>query len=69
MKKGIQCLFCLFVVMVIVGFVSYFMVVDIIKIVLVGLVIGLVVQYGDMQCVGVLMVIEQINKVGGVNGV
>jgi branched-chain amino acid transport system substrate-binding protein len=41
---------------------------DTIKIALAGPATGPVAQYGDMQKVGVLAAIEQINKAGGVNG-
>ncbi len=39
-----------------------------IKIAIAGPVTGSVAQYGDMQRIGALAAIEQINKAGGVNG-
>ncbi|WP_372831595.1 branched-chain amino acid ABC transporter substrate-binding protein [Pontibacterium sp.] len=41
---------------------------DTIKIAIAGPVTGPVAQYGDMQKIGALMAIEQINKAGGING-
>lgn len=41
---------------------------DTLKIALAGPVTGDVAQYGDMQNIGALMAIEQINKAGGVKG-
>ncbi len=41
---------------------------DTLKIALAGPVTGDVAQYGDMQNIGAMMAIEQINKAGGVNG-
>lgn len=50
------------------GAASYSLAADPIKIALAGPVTGPVAQYGDMQSMGALMAIEQINKAGGVNG-
>ncbi|MGB0468727.1 MAG: ABC transporter substrate-binding protein, partial [Pontibacterium sp.] len=41
---------------------------DTLKIGIAGPVTGPVAQYGDMQKIGAMMAIEQINKAGGVNG-
>lgn len=41
---------------------------DTLKIGIAGPVTGPVAQYGDMQKIGALMAIEQINKAGGING-
>lgn len=66
--KFVSCL--IKIVLVVVIFVVFVGVVyvEIVKIVIVGFLIGVVVQYGDMVKVGVFIVIEQINVVGGVNG-
>ncbi|MDD2223087.1 MAG: branched-chain amino acid ABC transporter substrate-binding protein [Pseudomonas sp.] len=50
------------------GAASYSLAAEPIKIALAGPVTGPVAQYGDMQSMGALMAIEQINKAGGVNG-
>ena len=50
------------------GAASYSLAAEPIKIALAGPVTGPVAQYGDMQSMGALMAIEQINTAGGVNG-
>lgn len=58
----------LFAAMALAGVANYSVAADPIKIALAGPVTGPVAQYGDMQSMGALMAIEQINKAGGVNG-
>ncbi|HHX33871.1 MAG TPA: branched-chain amino acid ABC transporter substrate-binding protein [Gammaproteobacteria bacterium] len=58
----------LFAAMALAGVASYSLAAEPIKIALAGPVTGPVAQYGDMQSMGALMAIEQINKAGGVNG-
>ena len=68
MSKTTQRISTLFAAMALAGVASYSLAVEPIKIALAGPVTGPVAQYGDMQSMGALMAIEQINKAGGVNG-
>lgn len=68
MSKTTQRISTLFAAMALAGVASYSLAAEPIKIALAGPVTGPVAQYGDMQSMGALMAIEQINKAGGVNG-
>ncbi|HAS61757.1 MAG TPA: leucine ABC transporter subunit substrate-binding protein LivK [Vibrio sp.] len=68
MSKTTQRISKLFAAMALAGVASYSLAAEPIKIALAGPVTGPVAQYGDMQSMGALMAIEQINKAGGVNG-
>lgn len=68
MSKTTQRISQLFAAMALAGVASYSLAAEPIKIALAGPVTGPVAQYGDMQSIGALMAIEQINKAGGVNG-
>lgn len=68
MSKTTQRISKLFAAMALVSAASYSLAAEPIKIALAGPVTGPVAQYGDMQSMGALMAIEQINKAGGVNG-
>ena len=68
MSKTTQRISTLFAAMALAGAASYSLAAEPIKIALAGPVTGPVAQYGDMQSMGALMAIEQINKAGGVNG-
>ena len=72
MSKTTQRISTLFAAMALAGVASYSLAAEPIKIALAGPVTGPVTgpvaQYGDMQSMGALMAIEQINKAGGVNG-
>lgn len=68
MSKTTQRISKLFAAIALAGAASYSMAAAPIKIALAGPVTGPVAQYGDMQSMGALMAIEQINKAGGVNG-
>ena len=68
MSKTTQRISTLFAAMALAGVASYSLAAEPIKIALAGPVTGPVAQYGDMQSMGALMAIEQINTAGGVNG-
>ncbi len=68
MSKTTRRISKLFAAMALAGVASYSLAAEPIKIALAGPVTGPVAQYGDMQSMGALMAIEQINKAGGVNG-
>lgn len=68
MRKTTQRISTLVAAIALAGAASYSMAAAPIKIALAGPVTGPVAQYGDMQSMGALMAIEQINKAGGVNG-
>ena len=68
MSKTTRRISKLFAAMALAGVASYTLAAEPIKIALAGPVTGPVAQYGDMQSMGALMAIEQINKAGGVNG-
>lgn len=68
MSKTTRRISKLFAAMALAGVASYSFAAEPIKIALAGPVTGPVAQYGDMQSIGALMAIEQINKAGGVNG-
>ncbi len=68
MRKTTRRISKLFAAMALAGVASYSFAAEPIKIALAGPVTGPVAQYGDMQSIGALMAIEQINKAGGVNG-
>lgn len=68
MSKTTQRISTLFAAMALAGVASYSLAAEPIKIALAGPATGPVAQYGDMQSMGALMAIEQINKAGGVNG-
>lgn len=68
MSKTTRRISTLFAAMALAGAANYSIAAEPIKIALAGPVTGPVAQYGDMQSMGALMAIEQINKAGGVNG-
>lgn len=68
MSKTTRRISTLFAAIAFAGAASYSLAAEPIKIALAGPVTGPVAQYGDMQSMGALMAIEQINKAGGVNG-
>ena len=68
MSKTTRRISKLFAAMALAGVASYSLAAEPIKIALAGPVTGPVAQYGDMQSIGALMAIEQINQAGGVNG-
>lgn len=68
MSKTTRRISKLFAAIALAGAASYSLAAEPIKIALAGPVTGPVAQYGDMQSIGALMAIEQINKAGGVNG-
>ena len=68
MSQTTQRISKLFAAMALASVASYSLAAEPIKIALAGPVTGPVAQYGDMQSMGALMAIEQINKAGGVNG-
>lgn len=68
MSKTTRRISKLFAAIALVSATSYSLAAEPIKIALAGPVTGPVAQYGDMQSMGALMAIEQINQAGGVNG-
>ncbi|WBE24357.1 branched-chain amino acid ABC transporter substrate-binding protein [Denitrificimonas caeni] len=68
MSKTTRRISKLFAAIALVSATSYSLAAEPIKIALAGPVTGPVAQYGDMQSMGALMAIEQINRAGGVNG-
>lgn len=68
MSKTTRRISKLFTAIALVSATSYSLAAEPIKIALAGPVTGPVAQYGDMQSMGALMAIEQINQAGGVNG-